>query len=208
MNAWGPTHAVDGERGKAAWSRHRKWLRFSRLNRMFATLHLGVGRGPLLGVTDCTNGKQVAQVAPGSPLKPRADVTDESQHPLQLHLNLASESFYSMLPAAITTSKCWHSTGNLPAIPSLAKGPVAPVATCVIAALLVQEFKHSCLYFPVTRRHPTSGVLPRKWSQALSAKRGKRGPLPTTNKNAMFASPSVLQLTVCSFSFCFLSIKK
>lgn len=88
------------------------------------------------------------------PLTPRADVTNESEHSLQLSLNLAPESFYSCPPSSHS-----QSTDNLFTSLSLARNLCH---LChMTATLLVREFKQSCLDFPVARRSPKSGVLPK-----------------------------------------------
>lgn len=83
-------------RGKVSWSRDRKWLRLSGSKRMIAKLQMDLGRGflgwcglyPVMHQwqIDGTGGTRL-------PPTPRTDITNESQHSLQLGLHSASESY-------------------------------------------------------------------------------------------------------------------
>lgn len=50
----GPTHTSEMRRGNMAWSRNRKWLTLSGVNRVCAKLQLGMGGASLSGGSDPT----------------------------------------------------------------------------------------------------------------------------------------------------------
>lgn len=128
-------------RGKVAWSRHRKWLRFSGFSKCFPNYHWvwawAFSRvAQTLPTLECTDGKQVAQVAPGSPLH-LMDVTNESQHSLQRPLNLASECFCSRPPSSLTHQEVLTFRRPPPCHPFISQ---KTCFTCAIAGPGIQAF--------------------------------------------------------------------
>lgn len=111
--------------------------------------------------------------------------------------------------------RCWRSRGNLRAIPSLACFTcchlchVTPHCWSENSSFLVQ-----ILQWPGGIQDQRSFPDNCAGSRQLEGKKKKKksafwgGAHYTRNENVMFALSSVLPLTVCSFSFCFLSLKK
>lgn len=205
MQTWGPTHAREMGRRKVAWSRDRKWVRFSGFHRAFASLPL--------------NHTDSAPMANRWHRCHQAPSHIQGRHYkwvtalFRAELEFGFKILYSHSPSSHSQS-IGVRTQEVTYLPSLHSQKTCCYLCHVTATLLVKEFKHSYLDFPTAGRSPKSGVLPKSLSQELSARREKKkktafwGPLYTRNKNVMFALSSILQLTVCSFSFCFLSIKK